>query len=211
MFSLTIEELLQVFERFNLAVWPLQIIAYILGLVALFFIIRKTKNAIRIASAILSFYWLWTGIVFCLIYWAPSYSYAYGFGILCTIQGLLFLISTLKPDLSDYSQTKLDSTVGFIFIIYAMAGYPALGYLMGHAYPKFLPFGLVPCPTTVFTFGLFLAINKKFPRYYLIVPCIVAVMSLLAIYKGVYEDIGLFLTGLIGTFLLLKRDKRIDK
>ncbi|MBN2030109.1 hypothetical protein JW824_07665 [bacterium] len=208
MFSFTVEELLLAFERYNLAVWPLQIIASILGLVALFFTIKKTKNAIRIVSAILSFFWLWTGIVFCFIYWSPYYSYAYGFGILCVIQGLLFLISTLRPDLSDHSQTKLDSTVGFIFIIYSMAGYLVLGYLIGHGYPKYLPFGLVPCPTAIFTFGLFLMIDKKFPRYYLIVPSIIAIVSLLAIYKGIYEDIGLFLAGLIGTFLILKMDRK---
>ena len=63
-----------------------------------------------------------------------------------------------------------------------------------------LPLGLVPCPTTIFTFGLLLLINKKYPKYYLIVPFIVAVAGLLAIYKGIYEDIGLFLAGLVGAY-----------
>jgi len=211
MLSFTIDEILLIFESYNLAIWPLQIISYILGLLAVFFAIKQTKYSMRIVLAILSSYWLWTGIVFCLIYWAPSYIYAYGFGVLCIIQGLLFLISAFKPNLSDCPRTNLHSTVGFLFVIYAMAGYPVFGYFLGHIYPKFLPFGLVPCPTAVFTFGLFLLINKKFPRYYVIVPFIVAIVSLLAIYKGVYEDIGLFLAGLIGTFLILKRDKRIAR
>lgn len=210
MFSFTIDDLLLVFERFNLAIWPLQIISYILGLLAVIFAIKQTKYSIIVVSAILSFYWLWAGIVFCLIYWAPSYIYAYGFSFLCIIQGLLFLMSAIKPKLSDCPRTNLYFTVGIIVVIYAMVVYPVFGYLLGHIYPKFLPLGLVPCPTTIFTFGLFLLLNKKFPRYYLIVPFIVAIASLLAIYKGVYEDIGLFLAGLIGTFLILKRDKRID-
>ena len=208
MFSFTIDELLLVFERFNLTIWPLQIIAYIFGLMAVFFAIKQTKHAMRVVSAILSFFWLWAGIVFCLIYWAPSYKYAYGFGVLCIIQGLLFLISACKPNLSDCPRSQLYSTTGILFICYAMAVYPLFGYFLGHVYPKSLPFGLVPCPTTIFTFGLFLLIHKKFPRYYLIVPFIVTIAGLLAVYKGVYEDIGLFLAGLIGTFLILKRDKK---
>jgi hypothetical protein len=210
MFSFTIDDLLFVFERFNLAVWPLQIISYIFGLLAVFFAIKQTKYSINVVSAILSFYWLWAGIVFCMIYWAPSYIYAYGFGVLCIIQGILFLFSAIKPNLSDYPRNNLHSSVGLIFIIYAMVVYPLFGYLLGHIYPKFLPLGLVPCPTTIFTIGLFLLIKKKYPRYYLIVPFIVAISGLLAIYKGIYEDIGLFLAGLVGTYLFLKRDTRIN-
>ena len=211
MFSFTIDDLLLVFERFNLAIWPLQIAAYVLGLLAVFFTIKQTKYSMKIVLAILSFFWLWCGIVFCMIYWAPSYPYAYGFGVLATIQGLLFLFSTIKSNLSDCPRINLHFNVGILFIIYAMAGYPILGYFLGHIYPKFVPFGLVPCPTTVFTFGLFLMMDKKFPRYTIIIPLIVAIVSLLAIYKGVYEDIGLFLTGLIGTYLILRRDRTTEQ
>lgn len=207
MFSFTIDDLLLVFERYNLAVWPLQIIAYILGFVAVFFTIKQTKYSMKIVPAILSFFWLWVGIVFCLLYWAPSYPSAYAFGIFSIVQGLLFLMSLFKSNLSDCPGTRMHLIVGMIFVIYAMAGYPLVGYLVGHVYPKSVPFGLVPCPTAVFTFGLLLLIQKKFPVYYLVVPFIVAFASLLAIYKGVYEDIGLFLSGVIGTYLLVKRYK----
>ena len=96
MFSFTLNDLLMVFERFNLAVWPLHILAYILGLLAVFFAIKQTKYSMKIVLSILSIFWLWFGIVFCLIYWAPSYKYAYGFGFLSIIQGLLFLIASLN-------------------------------------------------------------------------------------------------------------------
>jgi len=207
MFSFTIDDLLFIFERFNLAVWPLQIISYILGLVAIFFAIKQIRYSMKVVLVILSFYWLWAGIVFCLMYWAPSYISGYGFGFLCIIQGFLFLKSAIKPNFTDCPRTNLHFSVGLIVIIYAMAVYPVFGYFLGHIYPKFLPFGLVPCPTTIFTFGIFLLLNKKFPRYYLVVPFIVAISGLVALYKGVYEDIGLFLAGLICTFLILKRDK----
>jgi len=211
MFSFTLNDLLLIFERFNLAVWPLQIIAYILGLLAVFFAIKQTKHSMKIVLLILSFFWLCFGIVFCLKYWAPSYQYAYGFGFLSIIQGILFLISLFKPNLLDSPRSKLHFTLGILIILYAMAVYPLIGYFLGRVYPKSLPFGLVPCPTTIFTFGMFLLLNKKFPRYYLVVPGIIAVAGLLAVYKGVYEDIGLFLAGLTTIYLLIKRNKKVDQ
>ena len=207
MFSFTIDDLLLIFQRFNLAIWPLQIVAYVLGFVAFFFAIKQTGLSMKIILAILSFYWLWSGIVFCLIHWAPSYPSAYVFGVFCIVQGVLFLISLFQSNLSDCPQTRMHFIVGIVLVLYALAGYPLVGYLVGHVYPKSVPFGLAPCPTTVFTFGLFLLIPQKFPRYYLIVPFILAIASLLAVYKGIYEDIGLFIAGVIGTYLLVKRYK----
>ncbi len=211
MFSITIDELLLVFQRFNQAVWPVQIAAYGLGLAAVYLIFKQTPFSIKVVLAILSFCWLWSGIVFCLMYWAHSYVYAYGFGLLCIIQGSLFLMGVIKQDWPDSPKPRSHFITGIVFVAYAMAGYPILGYFLGHVYPEFIPFGLVPCPTAVFTFGLFLLMNKKFPRYYLIVPFIVAIASLLAVYKGVYEDIGLFLAGLIGTFLILHGAKKVER
>jgi hypothetical protein len=207
MFAFTIDDLLLIFQRFNLAVWPLQIVAYVLGLVAVFFAIKQTGYSMKIVLAILAFHWLWAGIVFCLIYWAPSYPSAYVLGVLCIVQGILFLVSLFRSNLSDCPGTRAYFIVGIVFVIYALAGYPIVGYLVGHVYPKSAPFGLVPCPTAVFTFGLFLLVQKKFPGYYLAVPVIVAIAGLVAIYKGVYEDIGLFISGIIGTYLLVKRYK----
>ena len=207
MFSFTIEEFLLVLERYNLSIWPIQIFAYILGVLALFFAVKSTKYSDRIVLSILSFYWFWNGIVFCPIYWGPTYKYAYVFGALCIFQGLLFLRGVITSDLSISLRANLHSMIGLLFVIYAMAGYQVFGYFLGHTYPKFFPLGLVPCPTTIFTFGFFLMTTKRFPKYFLIIPFIVAIVGFLAIYKGVLEDIGLIIAGFLGTVLLLQRDR----
>jgi hypothetical protein len=91
-----------------------------------------------------------------------------------------------------------------------MIGYQLVGYLLGHIYPQYFPFGLVPCPTTIFTFGLFLMTAKKIPTYYLVIPFILAVGGVLAVYKGILEDVGLFIAGLVGTVMIFARDKNND-
>lgn len=207
MFEITLEGFLVVLERYNLSIWPLQIFAYIFGFLALFFTVKSTKYSNNIILAVLSFFWLWNGIVFCPIYWAPTYKYAYLFGALCIIQGSLFLIGVIKSNMSIRFHPNLYSIIGILAVIYAMGGYYLLGYFMGHVYPKSFPFGLVPCPTTIFTFGLFLMTDKKFPRYYLIMPFIFSLTGFLAVYKGIVEDIGLIIVGLLGTALILLRDR----
>jgi len=207
MLSFNLEEFLIVLEHYNLSVWPLQIFAYIFGILAIFFSIKRIKYSNKIILAIMSFYWFWNGIVFCPIYWAPTYKYAYIFGALCIIQGFLFLSSVIKSNISIHFQANLYSIIGMLFIIYAMAGYSLFGYFLGHVYPQFFPFGLVPCPTAIFTFGILLLTNKRFSKYFLVVPLIVSIGGFLAVYRGILEDIGLIIAGLLGVVLILLRDR----
>jgi len=88
-----------------------------------------------------------------------------------------------------------------------MAGYSLFGYLLGRVYPQFFPFGLVPCPTTIFTFGILLLTNKRFSKYFLVVPLIFSIGGFLAVYRGILEDIGLIIAGLLGVVLILLRDR----
>jgi hypothetical protein len=209
MFSFSIEGFLPILEKYNLAIWPLQIVAYILGACALFFAFKATRYSSKIILAIFSFFWLFTGIVFCLLYWAPFHRSGYIFGICCVLQGLLFLYGLIRSDLSIKPRDKTCTLVGTIFILYAAIGYQIFGYFLGHIYPKFFPVGLVPCPTTIFTFGIFLIIYKRIPIIYLIIPMIISLAGIVAISKGIYEDIGLFIAGVLGTILILRRETRI--
>lgn len=209
MLSFNLEEFLLVLESYNLAIWPLQIVAYILGITALVFSFKPTKHSPKIVLAILSILWLFIGIVFCLFYWAPS-KFAYIFGILCILQGLLFLYGIKKSDIEIDYRINTYTLIGILFIIYAIIGYQIFGYYLGHIYPKFFAFGLVPCPTTIFTFGLFLVINKKVPTKYLVIPFIIALGGFLAAYHGIFEDIGLVIVGILGTVLIILRDGKVE-
>ena len=58
----TVEQFLGVFESYNLAVFPMQIVAYVLGLIAVFLVFKNRSG--RIVPAILSFMWLWNGVMY---------------------------------------------------------------------------------------------------------------------------------------------------
>lgn len=209
--SFTLEQLLGVFEQYNLAIWPLQVVAYILGITALFSILRVGRYSNTIVSGALFMLWLWNGAVFFPFYFGPLHSISYVYGGLFLIQGIFFLNNIRNPLIS-FSFNKKDSLsiLGSLFIAYAMLGYPLLGFLLDHKYPQSLPFGLVPCPLTVFTFGLLLMTNKKFPRRFLIIPCLWSLGGFIPVSVGVLEDIGLVVAGVLGTAFILHRNKKLS-
>lgn len=206
-FTLTLDMLLDTFEQYNLDIWPMQVIAYIMGIVALLFAIKRTKYSNQVVAGVLTFLWLWTAIGFFMLYFAPVYTFAYVFGLLFFIQGVLFFVNMVKPRISFGFKGDVYAIVGLVFIAYAMIGYPLVGYFLGHIYPQAPPFGLTPCPLTVFTFGLLLLTDQKVSRWLLVIPLLWALGGVMPASVGIYEDVGLIITGLVGTAMILYRDR----
>ncbi|WP_373551173.1 DUF6064 family protein [Haliscomenobacter sp.] len=89
--------------------------------------------------------------------------------------------------------------------------YPILGYFLGHVYPSSPTFGL-PCPTTVFTFGLLLLNGKKCPLAILIIPFTWSIIGFMAAFQfGIVEDTGLLVAGLSAASLLIYRNRMLSK
>ena len=206
--NLTIDQLLGTFVRYNQAIWPIQILAYLLGVLAVYVVIRKNPYASRIIAGILGFIWLWTGIVFFMIYFAQVYPPAYVFGGLFIFQGLLFLRGIYRPRVSFAYKGDIYAITGIVFILFAMLGYPVLGYLLDHWYPQAPPFGLAPCPAGVFTFGLLLLSESKVPKTLLIIPFLWTLGGIMPVSIGLYEDTILIATGLLATGMIVYRDRK---
>jgi hypothetical protein len=209
--TFTLEQLLALFEEYNQEFWPMQILAYLLGIIALVLVFKPGDRSNRIISGILAFLWLWTGIVFYFFYFGKLYPPAYVVGVLIIVQGLFFLSSAFKPRISFAYPGGGYGIIGLIFVGYAMVGYPLFGALIGHIYPQSPPFGLAPCPLTIFTFGLFLLTVKKIPRLFLIIPFIWSIGGISPVSVGILEDIGLIISGVLGTVLLLLRDRSLPE
>ena len=94
-------------------------------------------------------------------------------------------------------------------IAYSMVVYPVLGMLLGHTYPRAPMFGIAPCPTTIFTFGLLLWTVPKIPRYLVIIPLLWSVIGFgAALNFGIKEDIGLLISGVLAAALILYRQRK---
>jgi hypothetical protein len=205
----TVEQFMGIFEKYNIAVWPMQIILVLIALSALFLSLRKFSYSDKFISAILGFFWLWIGVVYHLTHFTSINTAAYLFGALYIIQGLIFIfLGGIKSRLSFKLQPNAYGIIGSLFILYALIIYPILGYFLGHVYPKNPTFGL-PCPTTIFTFGLLLWTDKIVPKYVLVIPLIWSMIGFgAALSLGVKEDYGLLIAGVSGFILIFIRDRK---
>ena len=208
-FPFSTEEFFSVFKIYNETVFPLQIIFYLVAIYCIYLLFRSINIRNRIIAGILSFFWLWIGIIYHIIFFSSINKAAYFFGVLFIIQAVLFYISgVLSNKLSFGFQKNVFNYVGLLLIFYALIIYPLLGYFLGHKYPYSPTFGL-PCPTTIFTFGVLLFVNKKISVWLLIIPLLWSIIGFGAALKlSVYEDTGLIISGVFGFVLLLIANKR---
>ena len=79
--GITSAGLLAKFARLNPAIWPMQVVAYLMVLAALFLVARKFKYSDRIVAAILAFFWIWMGIIYHMLHFSVINPAARVFGV----------------------------------------------------------------------------------------------------------------------------------
>ena len=141
--------------------------------------------------------WLWTGVVYHLIFFSSINPAAYLFGSLCIVQAGIFLFHWVVSDRMAISPAgDAAGFIGTVLIVFALVVYPALGYVFGRTYPYSPTFG-APCPTTIFTFGILLWDRDRVPVHVIAIPFIWSLIGFTAALSlTIYEDMGLLVAGL---------------
>jgi hypothetical protein len=122
------------------------------------------------------------------------------------LQGAL-LVWTSRRRVGFAPSMNASGVSGGLLIVYALVLYPVIGYLAGHRYPASPTFG-APCPTTIFTFGVWLWAAQA-PRHLLIIPAIWALFGISAVVNfGVVEDVMLPVAALVTVGLMLRRPSK---
>ncbi len=209
----TVEQFFNVFGTYNTAIWPVQVLAYVFGIVAIVLAFRESKLSTRIVSGILALFWIWMGVFYHIGHFSVINPAAWIFGIFYILQGLLFfLIGTIFGRLAFRFILKPLPIIGALFILYAMVIYPLLGLSFGHSYPRTPMFGVAPCPTTIFTFGILLWTTKSVPAYLLLIPLLWSIVGMsAAVNLRVPQDYGLVVAGVLGTALILTQNRKAKR
>ena len=212
MIPFTVDQFLNVFEQYNVAVWPAQVFLYTMGIVAVCLTLSRQKDFSRGVSLILSLFWIWMGLAYHFWYFSTINRAALIFAALFVLEGIIFfIVGVLKHQLKFRFSLNFYDIVGGVFLLYALIVYPVFGYWLGHRYPAAPTFGL-PCPTTIFTFGLLLWTNRRVPLYVLAIPLAWTFLGFwAAISLRMIEDLGLLMTGLIGSMLIIVRNTSIPQ
>ncbi|HEX6913805.1 MAG TPA: DUF6064 family protein [Chitinophagaceae bacterium] len=205
----TTEEFLEVFRRYNNTVFPLQVVFYIIAASVVFAFLKPGRRTDQLINAILAFFWLWMGVVYHFIFFAPVNPAAWVFGSLFILQGLLFLyFGVLHSRLSYRATHSTTGILGSALVALALFVYPLAGYLTGHVYPAAPGFGL-PCPTTIFTFGLLLWTKPVAPLRVVVIPLAWSVIGFTAAWQlGMTEDFALLPAALLAVITLLLQKRR---
>jgi len=191
-----IRQFLEVFKSYNQAIWPSQLVFLLLALIAVFIIIWKPMVSGKIIPIILALLWLWGG-VYHLLFFPAINEAANIFGLLFILQGILFLrygllasqVFELKKDVYGITAATL--------IAYALVAYPVIGLYAEHTY-VYAPTFVLPCPTTIFTFGILVLSRRRLPLYMLLIPFAWAITGFAAALKlSIYEDTGVIISAIL--------------
>ena len=197
------------FEQYNRAIWPAQIVAYVLALVALGLALRPIANSGRIVAAVLALAWAWNGTVYHVLYFATINFMAEIFGAFFVLQALLLIwTGVLRGKIAFRFRGDGAAWAGVALAVFAMAVYPLLGWLLGHGWPRAPIFGVAPCPMTIFTMGLLLLTEGRAPVHLAVIPVLWSLVGgTAAWFLGVTEDLALPVAGLGGLALILWKNR----
>lgn len=200
----TTQQFLDVFASYNETVFPAQIVLLIAAVVAIRLARNSDGNSSKVVVIVLGLLWLWMGVVYHCLFFSEINGLAFLFGAFFILQALVLLYAGVaRRDLRFGEQSGHASSIGSLLVAYALLIYPIIGVFIGHRYPHSPTFGL-PCPTTIFTLGLFMRSGLSVPFYVLPIPIAWSFVGFsAAIFLGIWEDVGLLVAGLVAGFWLM--------
>ena len=186
------DQFFNVFAQYNEAVWPSQIVLLGLGLLAVGIAARAPRHS-RVTIAIVASLWAWTAVAYHWAFFRRINPLAALFAALFVFEAVAIAwyglrIHRLELDPELHVAARIG---GWTLVMYAVVVYPILALAFGQRYPAMPTFGL-PCPTTIFTLGLFLWCRRPIPWLLLVVPALWAAIAIsAAVSFNVFEDYAL--------------------
>jgi len=193
---------------YNEATWPIAIAMTFAAAFLTFRVFwRPGARSDWWMKAFLAFAFAWNGIVFFLVYVKSPISMFTG-APLFIILSLLFVVDiwTRKTHFRPPEATwKKGLTALWILLVFL---HPAIGWFLGHLYPKTL-LPMFPCPLTTFAIALVAAAAPNVDKKVFILLLPWALMALPKCFGALdcYEDCILFASGVYGLVELIRNWK----
>jgi hypothetical protein len=167
----------RLFELYNLAIWPVHLIAGAFGAAILICAVRSGAASGRVAASLLAACWLWVAWAFhaeryAAINWAANY-FAIGFAAEAL---LLFWSGTVRGRLALAPVRSRIDRIALGMLLFALLVYPLLGPASGRSWRQMEMFGVAPDPTAVATLALLL-LSARVPWLLLPVPLLWCAIS----------------------------------
>jgi len=170
LYSLNNNEFLGLIAQYNQSMYPLQILLFILGLLAVILIHLRQHKKNTFTAIILGILWIYNGIIYFFIYLPQHSQMSYFYGSLFMLQGFFFFYEAFFRNklYFEFKKSAKDITA-YIIILTGLLVYPILGIAIGYYMQEIMSIGL-PGPTTIFTLGFLLLGTKRNPLYLVLIP-----------------------------------------
>jgi hypothetical protein len=196
MFPYSAEAYFAFLEQYNRAIWPAQIFAVLLALVALWLVKRPSRLSSSIVGAILVVGWLWIGVVYYFVHLWPIDFVAPGFALLMTMQGLVLGGAAICGKLAFRSRPDAFRRAAMIIAGVALAYDPVVAVFSEHGWATARVAGLTPGPTVLFTLAV-LAMCERVTPHLLVIPILWSGSAIaFAWFLGIAPDLVLPLAGI---------------
>ena len=203
-----LNQFLATLGRANAAVWPSQIFWYLAAVAMVGLALWPVRRSSQLICILAAAYFAWIGIAY-FAWLMPSMHFSLLWAAVFTLQAVLLVVAgVVRSDLVIRPRKDLTSGLGAVFIAYALIGYPLVGVLGGHALRVVPLFGVSPCATVTFFFGLLVWAVPPAPKYLLLVPLAWALNAAPPnMATGVDADYGMLVAAVITTGLIIWRDR----
>lgn len=207
----TTEQFFEIIEKYNLAVFPVQLIILLLGILSVIILHSNINSKNKLIGGFLGVLWIWIGIAYHFAFFTEINKAAYVFGGFFVLQGLIFLIETFSRKKLEFEfNGKIMDFIAYFFLVFGVFIYPVLIYFLESSLEKIITLGL-PCPSTILTFGFLMLTKPKLSKYILVIPALWTIVGTSAAFNfGVYPDYFMALSALIAIIYLITRKKRIE-
>ncbi len=206
----TTEQFFEIIAKYNSAMFPAQIILLLLGAASIALLHSKMEMRNRLIGLFLGVLWLWAGAAYHLACFTIINKAAWGFGVLFIIQGLMFTIASFKGGLEFEFKNQASDWVAYFFLLFGLVVYPVLLYFIEGSLDYTIVLGL-PCPSTIFTFGMLMMVKPRMKKYLIIIPVIwMAIGTTAAFNFGVYPDYMLAVSGLTALVFTFMKPKAVQ-
>lgn len=201
---------------YNNAIFPFQIITLIVAVVLTVFLFAKPGGTInKLMKAYLAFTYAWIGVVFQFIFAPPEFRIGFLIsGIVLIMIALLFVIDIFAEKI----EFKLPKTRGkkyltLFWVVFAFSLYPLIEWFLGHPYPGVPLFGVLFCPTTIFSIALLAGAIPKVDKKVFVLLAVAAILTGISapVSYHIYVDIMLLAAGVYGLVTLIKNWRVIGK
>jgi hypothetical protein len=200
MLPFTADTLFATFAQQNRELWPAPLLVPILGAAALLLTVRPAPGSDRAITALLAAAWLWTGMGWHLLRFAPINFAAPAYGIAFVVEGaMLAWTGAARGRLAFRFDRDPAGWSGLALALAALVACPLADRLAGQDWASVRLVGLAPEPTALFTLGLLLLTDGRLPLRLCVVPFLwTLVAATTALLLAIPQDLALAVTGLGG-------------